>query len=57
MQYVCMENCLKEQKLGLKSDRTSTHTFAGNQLQRKRTGNRQRATVKSNTLVLDNSTV
>lgn len=27
-----MENCLKEQKLGLKSDRTSTHTFAGNQL-------------------------
>ncbi len=32
MQHVCMENCLKEQKLGLKSDRTSTHTFAGNQL-------------------------
>jgi Transposase DDE domain group 1 len=27
-----MENCLKEQKLELKSDRTSTHTFAGNQL-------------------------
>jgi len=27
-----MENCLKEQKLDLKSDRTSTHTFAGNQL-------------------------
>ncbi|GAA6615022.1 hypothetical protein NUACC26_008110 [Scytonema sp. NUACC26] len=22
-----MENCLKEQKLGLHSDRTSTHTF------------------------------
>ena len=27
-----MENHLKEQKLGLKSDRTSTHTFEGNQL-------------------------
>lgn len=27
-----MENCLKEQKLDLQSDRTSTHTFAGNQL-------------------------
>ncbi|WP_347566448.1 transposase [Scytonema sp. UIC 10036] len=27
-----MENCLKEQKLGLHSDRTSTHTFEGNQL-------------------------
>ncbi len=27
-----MENCLKEQKLGLHSDRTSTHTFQGNQL-------------------------
>ncbi len=27
-----MENSLKEQKLDLKSDRTSTHTFAGNQL-------------------------
>lgn len=27
-----MENCLKEQKLELKSSRTSTHTFAGNQL-------------------------
>lgn len=27
-----MENCFKEQKLELKSDRTSTHTFAGNQL-------------------------
>jgi hypothetical protein len=27
-----MENCLKEQKLDLKSDRTSTHTFEGNQL-------------------------
>ncbi|MEL7246275.1 MAG: IS1380 family transposase [Cyanobacteria bacterium J06573_2] len=27
-----MENRLKEQKLGLKSDRTSTHTFEGNQL-------------------------
>ena len=27
-----MENCLKEQKLGLQSDRTSTHTFEGNQL-------------------------
>ena len=27
-----MENCLKEQKLELKSHRTSTHTFAGNQL-------------------------
>lgn len=27
-----MENCLKEQKLGLQSDRTSTHTFKGNQL-------------------------
>ena len=27
-----MENCLKEQKLGMQSDRTSTHTFAGNQL-------------------------
>jgi hypothetical protein len=27
-----MENRLKEQKLELKSDRTSTHTFAGNQL-------------------------
>jgi hypothetical protein len=27
-----MENCFKEQKLDLKSDRTSTHTFAGNQL-------------------------
>jgi ribosomal protein L33 len=28
----CMENSLKEQKLDMKSDRTSTHTFAGNQL-------------------------
>jgi hypothetical protein len=27
-----MENCFKEQKLDLKSDRTSTHTFDGNQL-------------------------
>lgn len=27
-----MENSLKEQKLGLHSDRTSTHTFPGNQL-------------------------
>ncbi|MBD2533230.1 transposase, partial [Nostoc flagelliforme FACHB-838] len=27
-----IENCLKEQKLELRSDRTSTHTFAGNQL-------------------------
>ena len=27
-----MENCFKEQKLEMKSDRTSTHTFAGNQL-------------------------
>ncbi|MEO1560650.1 MAG: IS1380 family transposase [Cyanobacteria bacterium J06632_19] len=27
-----MENRLKEQKLGIKSDRTSTHTFEGNQL-------------------------
>ena len=27
-----MENRLKEQKLGLQSDRTSTHTFEGNQL-------------------------
>ncbi|MDJ0616554.1 MAG: IS1380 family transposase [Calothrix sp. MO_192.B10] len=27
-----MENYLKEQKLDLQSDRTSTHTFAGNQL-------------------------
>lgn len=27
-----MENCLKEQKLDLQSDRTSTHTFEGNQL-------------------------
>jgi hypothetical protein len=27
-----MENSLKEQKLGLHSDRTSTHTFEGNQL-------------------------
>nr|MDZ8060101.1 IS1380 family transposase [Nostoc sp. EkiNYC01] len=27
-----VENCFKEQKLELKSDRTSTHTFAGNQL-------------------------
>ncbi|MEN2383604.1 MAG: transposase [Gloeotrichia echinulata IR180] len=27
-----MENCLKEQKLGLQSDRTSTHTVQGNQL-------------------------
>ena len=27
-----MENCIKEQKLGLHSDRTSTHTFQGNQL-------------------------
>ncbi|AFY31111.1 IS1380 family transposase [Calothrix sp. PCC 7507] len=27
-----IENCFKEQKLELKSDRTSTHTFAGNQL-------------------------
>jgi hypothetical protein len=27
-----MENRLKEQKLDLNSDRTSTHTFAGNQL-------------------------
>lgn len=27
-----VENCLKEQKLGLHSDRTSTHTFEGNQL-------------------------
>ncbi len=27
-----MENRLKEQKLGVKSDRTSTHTFEGNQL-------------------------
>ncbi len=27
-----MENYLKEQKLDLKSDRTSTHTFEGNQL-------------------------
>ena len=27
-----LENCLKEQKLDLKSDRTSTHTFEGNQL-------------------------
>ena len=27
-----MENSLKEQKLDLNSDRTSTHTFAGNQL-------------------------
>ncbi|WP_347566447.1 transposase [Scytonema sp. UIC 10036] len=27
-----MENCLKEQKLGLHSDRTSSHTFEGNQL-------------------------
>ncbi len=27
-----MENRLKEQKLDLQSDRTSTHTFAGNQL-------------------------
>ncbi|MCC5615836.1 transposase [Nostoc sp. CHAB 5836] len=27
-----MENSLKEQKLDLQSDRTSTHTFAGNQL-------------------------
>jgi hypothetical protein len=27
-----MENNLKEQKLDIKSDRTSTHTFAGNQL-------------------------
>lgn len=27
-----MKNCFKEQKLELKSDRTSTHTFAGNQL-------------------------
>ena len=27
-----MENCLKEQKLGLQSDRTSTHTFEGNKL-------------------------
>jgi hypothetical protein len=27
-----MENCLKEQKLDLQSDKTSTHTFAGNQL-------------------------
>ncbi len=27
-----MENSLKEQKLDVKSDRTSTHTFAGNQL-------------------------
>jgi Transposase DDE domain group 1 len=26
------ENCIKEQKLGLHSDRTSTHTFEGNQL-------------------------
>lgn len=29
---VNMENSLKEQKLDLNSDRTSTHTFAGNQL-------------------------
>ena|GEM_PF-4852903 len=27
-----MENSLKEQKLGLHSDRNSTHTFEGNQL-------------------------
>jgi hypothetical protein len=27
-----LENCLKEQKLDLQSDRTSTHTFEGNQL-------------------------
>ncbi len=27
-----VENCLKEQKLGLHSDRTSTHIFEGNQL-------------------------
>jgi Transposase DDE domain group 1 len=27
-----MENRLKEQKLDLNSDRTSTHTFEGNQL-------------------------
>ncbi|WP_375340460.1 transposase [Plectonema radiosum] len=31
-QWGNMENCLKEQKLGLHSDRTSTHTFEGNQL-------------------------
>ena len=27
-----MENCFKQQKLEIKSHRTSTHTFAGNQL-------------------------
>ncbi len=31
-QHANVENCLKEQKLGLHSDRTSTHTFEGNQL-------------------------